>query len=117
MAFRDEWGVLHLDPVVVQRLLDKVEFNDPEDAFPITGRGIAFSSSRWFLPEGIWEPWDLSSRTLNFEGHRLKCMGCEAFAILRSPESPYRHPLALMFKPEDLEAVGYDYRRFDRTQE
>lgn len=117
MAFYDEYGQLRLDPEVVQRLLDKVEFNDPEDAFPMHSRNaIAFSSSRWRLPEGIWEPWDLGSREINFDGHRFKCVGCEAFLNMRSPESPYRGSFALAFKVEELEESGYDYRRFDRTQ-
>lgn len=117
MAFRDEWGQLHLDPAMVEYLMKDYHFNDPQDAFYLAARNAwAFSSALWRLPPGIWEPWDLQGQVLNFEGHRLKCVGSEAFANMRSPESPYTHPLCVAFAIEDLEAVGYDYRRFDRTQ-
>lgn len=76
-----------------------LEYNDPEDSFVITGLGRCCSSSRWRLPEGVWEPWDLTGRICKMDGVLYKIKGVDAFAINRSPSNPYRHSFALCLEP------------------
>lgn len=91
-------------------------FDDPQDALVITGRGIMFSASHWRLQPGEWEPWDLRGEYVLLDGKGpVQIIGVEAFCVHRSPDHPYRHPLAPMFREKDLEDAGIDYRTY-RTQ-
>lgn len=76
-----------------------------------------FTAAHWRLLPGEWEPWDLTGTFATIDGKGpVKIIGVEAFANHRSPTSPYRHPLAPMFREKDLEDVGIDYRIYG-TQE
>lgn len=86
-----------------------LEFENIEDCFEITGRGICFSSRDWRLPEGMWEPWDLTGEVVKLAGVEVKITGVDAFCIARSPSSPYRLPFALMVSFEDGEKIN-DHR-------
>jgi hypothetical protein len=87
-----------------------LEFNDPEDAFVVNGRGVCFSSGRWKLPDGMWEPGDLTGETVILAGAEVKVRGVEAFCIARSPSSPYRLPFALLVSFDDAKKVDIDAR-------
>ena len=82
-----------------------LQFDDPEDSFEIKGRGACFSSGKWKLPEGMWEPWDLRGETVKLAGVEVKITGVDAFCIARSPSSPYRLSFALMVSFEDGEKI------------
>lgn len=83
-----------------------LDFDEPEDSFTIAGRGTCYSSSKWKLPEGFWEPWDLAGYQARICGTEVKIRGVDAFASPRSPSSPYSHPFALMVSDEDAEKIG-----------
>lgn len=85
--------------------------NDIEDSFKITGRGICFTSSRWKLEEGEWEPWDITGETVLLNGVEVKVTGVDAFCSMRSPESPYRQSFAVMVSEEDAERVNWKSSR------
>lgn len=84
-----------------------LEFNDPEDVFEVTGRGVAFSSGRWRLPESVWEPFDLRGKTVLLCGQEVKVLAVDAFAIMRSPENPYGLSFAILISTDDAKRAGY----------
>jgi len=73
-----------------------LRFDDPEDSFVINDRGVCYSSGRWRLPEGMWEPWDLTGQTVLLCGKEVVVTGVDAFCINRSPDNPYRLSFAIM---------------------
>lgn len=84
------------------RVLDGIEHS-----FEFKGRGIAFSASHWRLQEGEWEPWDITGETVLLNGVEVEVRGVDAFCSARSPESPYRHPFAVLVSYEDAEKVQW----------
>lgn len=81
------------------------DYSNYEDHFVITGRGHMFTSGRWKMPEGYWEPWDLYGRMAMMNGHEVRIKGVEAFCSARSPSSPYRHSFGILLSEEDAEKV------------
>jgi len=88
-----------------------LRFDDPEDMFTVSNRGVAYSSVKWKLPEGMWEPWDLRGETVLLCGVEVKILAVDAFAIMRSPDHPYRHSFALLVSFEDAERINYEPNR------
>lgn len=88
--------------------------HDIDDVFEIKGRGMAYCSNKWRLPEGMWEPNDLAGETVMLAGVKVKILGVDAFCIARSPSSPYRLPFALLISYVDSERVSD--RRFERVR-
>lgn len=81
--------------------------DDIEDSFEIKGRGICFSSSRWKLQPGEWEPWDIRGETVLLNGVEVRVKAVEAFCSFRSPDSPYNHSFAVLISYEDAERVNW----------
>lgn len=86
-------------------------FDDPEDAFHISDRGWCYSSSKWKLPEGFWEPWDLAGYPASINGTPVTIRGIDAFCSARSPKSPYRGSFAVLVSDEDAERIDYEPHR------
>jgi len=84
-----------------------LEFDNIENSFRVAGRGVAYSSSKWRLPEDVWEPWDLSGEVVRLAGVEVKIIGVDAFAIGRSKSHPYTLPFALLVSFEDAEKIQW----------
>lgn len=84
-------------------------FDGGEYAFTIKGRGIAFAHphSRWKLPEGMWEPWDMTGHPAIVNGVEVKISGVEAFCSARGPGHPYIHSFCLLLNEEDAKKLGW----------
>lgn len=87
-----------------------LEFDDYEDTFDITGRCATFTSSKFVLPEGMYDPDQLRGETILLCGVEVRVIGVETFAIPRSPSSPYRHSFGLGLSFEDGEKVRANHR-------
>lgn len=82
-------------------------FNHATSIFEISGRGVAFGGN-WKLPEGMWEPWDMSGHMATINSVEVKIVGIEAFASYRSPDSPYRHNFCIIVSVEDAQKLGWE---------
>lgn len=82
-------------------------FDDAVETFTIKGRGVAFvrSHGKWDMPEGMWEPWDMTDHEAIINGVPVKITGVEAFCSARSPDSPYRHSFCLLVDFETAEKL------------
>jgi hypothetical protein len=84
-----------------------LRFDDPQDVFTINNRGVMFTSSKWTLPRGFWEPWHLTGSQVKINGVEVKVRGVEAFASMRTPDFPYEHCIGILVSPEDAERIGW----------
>lgn len=83
------------------------EFNNVQDSFKINGRGTCFSSSRWKMAPGEWDPDCMVGETVLLCGTEVKIRGVDTFCIPRSPSAPYPYSFAIMVSDEDAERVQW----------
>jgi hypothetical protein len=64
----------------------------------ITGRGFIKTFDADEIPEGMWNPGDLTGTycRIDHDGKIYKILGVEMFRPLISPEDPYDHPFGLL---------------------
>lgn len=83
-------------------------FDGGEYAFTLKNRGVAFCNSNWKLPEGMWEPWDMTGHPATLNGVEIKIQGVDAFASGRGPDWPYRHSFCILVDFETAEKLGWE---------
>jgi hypothetical protein len=84
-------------------------FDNAKVQFELKSRnGVAFAGPDWKLPEGMWEPWDMTGHPVTINGVETIIRGVDAFASMRSPSSPYRHGFCILVDYDTAKKLGWE---------